>query len=388
MDEPLSFLGRGYQGLRRSVIDPDTGRAVVTSAPTGEVVTRGQLLPLGVTDAGRLTVALPQAALGAYDAVRLPGQVARGERGVFDPMTGHVSQEALGAAFELAGTAMTGSLPFSVPKGALRSFGGAANKADDVLAALEAGLADYVSPPIAMKPQAVALGPAADVRPPMRLDPSAASWDLYHGSPASPDFQRFDPSLAAIPSERGAVFFAPDAATAVSYAGQVGAGAEAGPRVFRTTVTPGKTALFDLAELAETSPAFNARAKQITIDEAGPQWGPFHDDYVKGFKTRRDEDRAINAQVVEMGYPASELAGLSYGHGHIGAAVQMAREQGLDTAILRGLVEHGGDDQVIVLTPNRVRSAYAPDQLLYSGGPGGAVLAPLGSLGAERDRRR
>ncbi|MFC6747100.1 hypothetical protein ACFQFG_22735 [Methylobacterium persicinum] len=102
------YLGQSL--LRRSVLDDVTGKPVITSAPTGEVTTRANLLPLGITDEGRMTVALPQAVLGAYDASLFPGQVARGEKGVFDPATGHVSQEAMDAANGIAGLAMTGGL--------------------------------------------------------------------------------------------------------------------------------------------------------------------------------------------------------------------------------------------------------------------------------------
>ena len=37
--------------------------------------------------------------------------------------------------------------------------------------------------------------------------------------------------------------------------------------------------------------------------------------------------------------------------------IHLAREQGLDTAVIRGLSESLGGDQIAVLTPNRVRSA-------------------------------
>jgi len=110
--------------LRRSVIDPDTGRPVITSAPTGAIQQRTQVLPIGRDDSGSLVPAFPKAMFDAVDAARFPGQVLRGEKGVFDPTTGHVSDEAMGAAAGIAGTAMTGSLPFGAPKGALRMFGG------------------------------------------------------------------------------------------------------------------------------------------------------------------------------------------------------------------------------------------------------------------------
>lgn len=345
--------------LRRSVIDPETGMAVVTSAPTGEVRQRADLLPIGRDDSGALVPAVPKALFDVIDAARFPGQVARGEKQVFDPTTGHVSDEALGAANGIAGLAMTGSLPFSAPKGAVRSFGGAAAK-DDPLAALEAALVD-------IKPEPARAGPRL-------LDPNAKSWDLYHGSEPGSDFARFDPTKAGNPGER-AVFFAPSAETASDYAGRPKAGAEAGARVFRATVEPGRTGVFDLSRLAETDPAFNARARELTVRDSGAAHGQTFDTYMDGFRASREQDRAIAAQAAEMGYEIGPDAAsrLSHGHGHIGAAIERARAQGLDTAILRGLAEHGGDDQVVALTPGRVRSAYAPDELLYSGGPAGAA---------------
>jgi len=359
----------GMPLLRRSVIDDVTGKPVITSPPTGEVVSRSNLLPLGITDEGRMTVALPQAVLGAYDAALFPGQVLRGEKGVFDPATGHVSQEAMDAANRIAGIAMTGSLPFGAPKGALRMFGGAAEHADDPLAALETALSNY-------KPEAPAPGPRL-------LDPNAKSWDVYHGSNPGQNFERFDPSLANNPAERGAVFFAPNPDTASGYAGGVKSGAEAGSRVYRATVEPGMTGVFDLQHLVEHDPTFNAEARSMMMKHEGAGYGPVFDDAMADYARNRDELRRLSAQADQLGYAPSRPDGVPFAYGHIGAAVQRAKDQGLDTAILRGLGEHGGDDQVIALTPGRVRSYYAPDQLLYSGGPGGALaalgMAPINS---------
>ncbi|MCJ2107846.1 hypothetical protein MKK70_21195 [Methylobacterium sp. E-041] len=354
----LDALTGPYSGLRRGVVDPETGNAVVTSAPTGEVRQRASLLPVGRDDSGRLVPAVPQSIFDAIDAARFPGRAARGEVNIFDPRTGHVSDEAMGAANGIAGLAMTGSMPFSAPKGALRMFGGMGK--DDPLAGLEAALSKIA-------PEVPSAGPRL-------LDPNAKSWDLYHGSNAGPDFKRFDANAGSNPAERGAVFFAPDAVTASGYAG-TGAtkGGEAGPRVFRTTVEPGKTAVYDLQHLVEHDPEFNARARALTTQHEGATWGPVFDDAMADFARNRTEHRAFSAQAEAMGYPASRPDGVPFGYGHIGAAVERAKADGLDTAILRGLGEHGGDDQVIALTPNRVRSFYAPDQLLYSGGPGGAA---------------
>ncbi|MGX7706308.1 hypothetical protein [Methylobacterium sp. Gmos1] len=374
MAEPLPFLGATGPALRRSVIDPETGNVLT-----------GPQTPAGALDY-----------LGAYadlvgsrirDAATAPARIYRGEIPIFDPNTGHVSDEAMGAGAGIAGLAMTGSLPARVPAGAIRSFGGAAAK-EDPLAALEAALAGFK--PEAAPPSLGAAKPAPGYdtgpRQPVRVDPEARLWDLYHGSKPGEDFRRFDPNLKTN-SEAGAVFFAPEPNAAATYAGSPGVeGFEAGPRIFRTTVEPGKSAVFDIAHLAETDPAFNAQARSIYAQEAGPRAGALFDRYLSDFQTGRARDREIADQVRAMGFdPASPQTGVSFGYGHIGAAIARAKEQGLDTAVLRGLAEHGGDDQVVALTPNRVRSYYAPDQLLYAGTPLGAGVGA--SLAAPGDRQ-
>ncbi|MCJ2085501.1 hypothetical protein MKK88_05765 [Methylobacterium sp. E-005] len=367
------------------MLDDVTGNPLITSAPTGEVRQRASLLPLGVTDDGKMTLAVPQMAFDAIDYARAPQRAYSGELPIWDPATGHTSDAARDAVTGLAGLAMTGSMPFKAPAGAIRSFGGAATH-NDILKALEAEIANYTPKPPPSVPVSTfdTSGLKLDWvdRKPMQVDPTAASWDLYHGSTPGPDFARFDPNMNNVTSERGAVFFAPEPRAAAEYAGQPVAGAEAGSRVFRATVDPGKTGVFDLPHLAETDPAFNARAREIYTEAGGPSVGALHDSYMESFRNNRVGTREANQQAEAMGYAPSVLDGLSYGHGHIGAAVERAKAQGLDTAILRGLSEHGGDDQVIALTPGRVRSYYDPSQLLYSGGPAG--LAGLPFLGRDR----
>ncbi len=132
---PFGFgppVGGSYSGLRRSVIDDVTGQPVITSAPTGEVVQRSTLLPVGRDDAGRLVPALPSIVTGAVEAAKFPGQVYRGEASVYDPTTGQVSDEAIGKAADIAGLAFTGSVPFSKPAGAIGMFGGRNAKTADL----------------------------------------------------------------------------------------------------------------------------------------------------------------------------------------------------------------------------------------------------------------
>lgn len=370
-------IANAFSGLRRGVVDPVTGQPVITSAPTGEVVQRSSVLPIGRDDGGRLTPAVPGMIADAFSAAAYPGQVYRGEQSVMDPETGHVGDNAIAKAFGVAGSAMLGSAPVKVPRGALRSFGGAAAK-DDPFAALEASLSNFV-------PEAPAPGPR-------RIDPNAKTWDVYHGSGAGPDFKRFDPAQASNPAERSGVFFAPDPETASAYAGAPSASGEAGSRVFRASVEPGKTKVFDLPHLAETDPSFNALAREITTRDSGAQFGGTFDRYLDDFLKNRAEHREFSAQAEAMGYPASPPDGISWGHGHLAAALERAKAEGLDTAILRGAIEHGGDDQVVAITPGRVRSHYDPSQILYSGGPAGAVAgagaASVGDAFAPRKAKR
>ena len=51
--------------LRRSVIDDVTGNPVVTSTPTGDLVQRSSILPVGRDDDGNLVPAVPQAVFNA-----------------------------------------------------------------------------------------------------------------------------------------------------------------------------------------------------------------------------------------------------------------------------------------------------------------------------------
>jgi hypothetical protein len=370
-----ALAGFGASPLRRSVMDPVTGNPVITSAPTGEVVQRSSVLPIGRDDAGRLVPAVPQGLLGLIETAQAPQRAYSGELQVWDPSTGHTSQAAQDAAMGLAGLAMTGSMPFKAPAGAIRSFGGTAAH-EDPLAALSAAMDHGIA-----SAEAVA-------RPISRVDLAASSWDLYHGTSAPADFARFEPNLAQAQrphtpgSETGGVFLSPAPAEAAHYAGDI-IGKEtiagAGPRVIRATVDPGKTDVFDLPHLMENDPAFVARARQAVIDEnggreaAGRQFDERHARMIDEFRSTRD----LNAQLAEMGYPATEVPQVQWGYGAAGAAMQAARERGLDTAVLRGLSESNGGDQVVALTPGRVRSFYDPSQILYSGGPGGA-LATLG----------
>jgi hypothetical protein len=351
----------GFGGLLGGGAVPDV------QMPDGLPVSGGQGSPL-------VDAFLALQAQRIKDAVTAPQRSWSGELPIWDPATGHTTEEAQNAASGMAGLAMTGSMPFKAPAGAIRSFGGAAAH-DDPLAALSAAMDHGIA-----SAETVA-------RPISRVDPAAPSWDLYHGTSAPTDFARFETNLpqAQRPhtpgSETGGVFLSPAPAEAAHYAGDI-VGKDtipgAGPRVIRTTVDPGKTDVFDLPHLLENDPAFVARARQAVIDEnggretAGRQFDERHARMLDEFRSARD----LNAQLAEAGYPATEVPQVQWGYGAAGAAMQMARERGLDTAVLRGLSESNGGDQVVALTPGRVRSFYDPSQILYSGGPGAAAGLP------------
>jgi hypothetical protein len=627
------FPGLASTPLRRSVIDPVTGNAqlsadALAAAPDpNEVVERGLVLPIGRTRAGQTVLAsqgpvhalgkaiegLPDAPQQAADAIGYFGDVAAGRKGVFDPSTGHVSDEAMGAAGTAAGFAMTGSIPFGVPAGALRTFGGRAAATADHAALDQAtvmqaagaspesiwqgtgwglgrdGIARFEIPDDAARlrphdgspnttlgsvldhpalfeaypqlrdvsvfhrpelganaaanpsrnwiaanlddpqalpsllhegqhivqrtegfapgaspidpalaahpqvaevaalrqrlagidnPQAMALADRADQsarmgayrtaagevearnvearqamtpteraatppwqtqdvpaerqwlppqsqgaavtgdaahmklgaepslddllasmqsqidefaktatpdRPHTLVDPSAPSWDLYHGTSAGTDFGRFSVDVPrergktnAAPSEAGALYLSPAPAEAAHYAGDVLTdpyAGPAGPRIIRATVDPGKTELLDIPHMVLNDQGFVDRARAAYLSDAGdtPMNRRMFDNHIERTQAGLREHADIQQQVREMGHP-EQPPYVPYAYSMAGAAVQMAKERGLDTAVLRGLSESNGGDQIIALTPNRVRSYYDPDHVLYSGGPGGAGI--------------
>lgn len=110
MAEPLPFLGAAGPALRRSVVDPETGNVLT-----------GPQTPASALDY-----------LGAYadlvggrirDAATAPARTYRGEIPIFDPNTGHVSDEALGAGAGIAGLAMTGGIGGVAAKTGEAAFG-------------------------------------------------------------------------------------------------------------------------------------------------------------------------------------------------------------------------------------------------------------------------
>lgn len=227
--------------------------------------------------------------------------------------------------------------------------------------------------------------PAVASRGPARVDTSAKEWTLYHGTDASEDFSRFSPEQAVLqknstPDEMG-LFLAPDAASANAY---TGAGLPdvpgAGPRVFKVKVNPGRHAVLDLPEMVRNDPEFisllhetNARRQGRGGGDAGTDYGGLSQQRLAEMIGRTDagaeQARRLAGQEAPDLMPSmvDEARRVPASSGAIPAAVLYGRAKGYDTIVIRGLAEHHGADQVVVLRPDRVFSAYSGEKL-YQGG--------------------
>lgn len=184
------------------------------------------------------------------------------------------------------------------------------------------------------------------------VDPSARTWTLFHGTSAREDFARFDPSrdMASQPgsAEHGVVFFTPRPEAAQRFAQrdpEAGA-ADAHQRIIPVSVTPGRTRVFDFPKmLAER----DADLRRELVDG--------------GLMSERSFERLLRA--VEQA-PQGER-GVGYDGGElVHAALNIARRDGLDSIVLRGLNEMGGADQIAVLNPGRVHSTLTGSRLFQA----------------------
>jgi len=256
--------------------------------------------------------------------------------------------------------------------------------------------------------------PPRSARGPARVDTSHPQWTLYHGTEAPVDFDRFDPGNVALkkhstPDQDG-VFLAPSPDSADVYANGVAtdvAGA-AGPRIFKVNVDPGRSATFDVADMARNDPAFIDMIHKTNREGQGRDTSKMLQsaDQREAWSRKRLSDALAQADSEaemwrgfgrmteeEFGMPVpsqetiarkiEEARRMPYSTGAVSAAVRHAREQGYDTVVIRGLAEHGGSDQVVALTPGRVRNAF-DGRLLY--GLAGAGVGLGGSL-AQRDQQ-
>ncbi|TXN43587.1 hypothetical protein [Methylobacterium sp. WL7] len=138
MSSVLNGMMNGATGDAQAVGDMG-GR--IGSMLSGMVGRSGDLMEKfrsGQIGAGEfLSAAAGRAKDMATSAATAPRDAYTGDLQVFG-LDGHPTQEAMDRANGMAGLAMTGSLPFKAPAGALRSFGGAPK--EDPIAALEAAL--------------------------------------------------------------------------------------------------------------------------------------------------------------------------------------------------------------------------------------------------------
>ncbi len=194
------------------------------------------------------------------------------------------------------------------------------------------------------------------------VDPQAKTWDLFHGTTALNDFKRFDPSSEAAQvgtslqgAERGVVFLTPNPEEAGRYASFSDPNGEAGARIFRVAVSPGKTAVFDIPKLMRSGDKRFATA----LKDAWVR----HDLGANG----RDLNTEIRAARAMLARTDMDRPAVDHTLGATHAAIDLARKEGLDTVVVRGLNESKGGDQVIVLNPDRVFSRYSGQKLYQSG---------------------
>lgn len=122
MAQQQGVMGPGtgaMDALRRPVIDPQTGQQDQFRAKTGEIVKRGDVLPVGVNDSGQVRPALPSIITGALEPqVKLAGDIAQGKRSLYDPTTGGVADDAIETSTKQALGMMGGGLPTGALPGA------------------------------------------------------------------------------------------------------------------------------------------------------------------------------------------------------------------------------------------------------------------------------
>lgn len=341
---------------------PDGLAAQQQSAALAQSLASGHAAQDWADYSGNHGLSLVGMGAGAVDAATNWGRYANavqsgayGDNPISNPQA---AQDGAAAGINVAATLGVGGLPMA-EEGALGAAGGKAMA--------KAAAAD---PFAAMMAKLDAQAPAAAPRGMAEtgiVDPSAASWRLHHGTGDAWDV--FDPAKAGARTsgaERGALFMSPREGEAASYAHGDGA------RVLSLDVTPGNTGVYDAAQLlASRDPRFMAASRaEFTGSQAA---------YDAALK-RSDADVAYHQDLrgsmpadiaAEMpAYPAvSNLLSPQ------SAAISMARADGRDTAILRGLGESSGGDQVVALRPGFVRDANT-GALVYSGGvPGGSALA-------------
>jgi hypothetical protein len=207
------------------------------------------------------------------------------------------------------------------------------------------------------------------------VDQTAKEWTLYHGSGAPIDFKKFTIDHGFNPhtsgDETGVLWFTPKASEAANYAGEMVDGVAVGPRIFKVRIKPGKTEVFDLAKLVMSDDfrkAVRETAERRAADLGADINARRRENYIESVMRSFDREREMVALFDATDREGLEVAGFSFHAGE--TVIRVAKERGLDTAILRGMKESRGGDQVIVLTKNRVRNAISPRQILFQDGRG------------------
>lgn len=175
---------------------------------------------------------------------------------------------------------------------------------------------------------------------PIRVSTKAKKWKLYHGSHVSTPFAKFKNPLEKY-HEKG-IFFTPNKGFAKAFAG--------GGVVYEVLITPGKTRVVDLFKAVHDKKFVEAFKKYKGGDgNYLKQMQKSHTEKTK--KLQQEKKDFMQKYGVPKLLPPPKTG---YDWGGIHTAIEMAREEGFDTVILRNIDEGGGSDQIVVLSPNRV----------------------------------
>jgi len=248
-----------------------------------------------------------------------------------------------------------------------------------------------------VKAPAPAAAARGESRGPVRMDTGAKEWTLYHGTEATTDFERFDPENGTNPhtppDERG-LFLAPSPGMAATYASGTGAAEGAGPRIFKVKVDPGRFKVLDLPEMIRSDPEFIDLLHAANSDRQGRgaegSWIPVTQldahsrqrlaDQIAQADMQTEAARAArdvipDATDADISAMVERSRRVMRSSGALSAAVRYGQQHGYDTIVVRGLMEHDGADQVVVLRPDRVFSAYSGEKLYQAkdGAPRGAI---------------
>lgn len=202
-------------------------------------------------------------------------------------------------------------------------------------------------------------------------------WEMYHGTSVPEDFTRFNP---VSPTRRNgtddemAVFLSGTPAVADNYSGSVVNREGAGPRIIPVTLDPGKTELFNIPQMIRDDP----QMQQALIEhhQNNGRLSPLAD---RGALHRADYGQRLVNLYQDLSPEELASAQVPYAQGAVGGAVRVARQRGLDSAVLRGFSEDGGADQVVVLTPGRVWNGLT-GKLMYGMGGAGLTAAAISDL--------